>query len=193
MLQFHHTVIYLTIVFFLRVRSRTLCAQWTCHILRTRLSRIPTSRITCHRLVYSYVSFPISRVLLLVRIWIVDSSPVTCSSPFPFWCLLTRLCLMLLLTLTRYVLSTHLETCYSWTLTHLQLIFLLSMFVLVSRRPLYIRLGMGTCSPSSIYFATTLKVQPARSHVLSLVLFSSLAKATALRLLGFILCLLAYR
>ena len=192
MLRFHHTMIYLTIVFFLQVHSRTLCAQWTCHVLQTRLSRIPASCIMCHQLVYSYVSFPVSRVLLLVRIWIVDSSPVTCSSLFPFWCLSTRLCLPLLLTLTRYVSSTRLATRYSWTLTRLQLIFLLSMFVLVSCRPLYIWLGMGTCSPSSIYFATTLKVRPARSHVLSLVLFSSLAKATALRLLGFILCLLAY-
>ena len=44
------------------------------------------------------------------------------------------------------------------------------------------------------YFATTLKVQPARSHVLSLVPSSSLAKATALRSLGSSLPLLfAYR
>ena len=58
-------------------------------------------------------------------------------------------------------LSTRLTTCYFWTydsLVYLQLVCLLCMFVLVSRRPLYIRLGMGTHSPSSIYFATTLQV-----------------------------------
>ena len=56
-LRFHRTCFILTITFLLRVRSRMLCAQWTCHVLRTCLSRIPVSRITCHRLVYSYVSF----------------------------------------------------------------------------------------------------------------------------------------
>ena len=108
------------------------------------------------------------------------------SSRFSFCLVDSSLCLPLLLMLTRYSLSTRLPSRYLWTLTHYQLVFLLSMFVLVSCRPLYIRLGMGTCSPSSIYFATTLKVWPARSHVLSLVLFSSLAKATALRFLGVI-------
>ena len=56
-LQFHRTCFILTITFLLRVCSRTLCAQWTCHVLRTRLSRIPVSCITCHWLVYSYISF----------------------------------------------------------------------------------------------------------------------------------------
>ena len=115
-----------------------------------------TCSLTCTnmdcRLISGYLS------ILCFSFCVVDSSPVTCSSPFPFWCLSTRLCLPLLLTLTCYVSSTRLATRYSWTLTRLRLIFLLSMFVLVSRRPLYIRLGMGTCSPSSIYFATTLKV-----------------------------------
>ena len=68
------------------------------------------------------------------------------------------------------------------------------MFVLVSRRPLYIQLGMGTCSPSSIYFPTTLKVRPVRSHELS---SSSLVHWSRLLLCVFLgvilLCLLAYR
>ena len=58
-------------------------------------------------------------------------------------------------------LSTHLTTRYFWTydsLVYLRLVCLLCMFVLVSHRPLYIWLGMGTRSPSSIYFATTLQV-----------------------------------
>ena len=80
----------LTIVFFLRVRSRMLCAQWTCRILRTRLSHTPVSRVMCHRLVYSYVPIPVSRVSLPVQMWTVDSSPATClSSDSPF-VLLTR-------------------------------------------------------------------------------------------------------
>ena len=58
---------------------------------------------------------------------------------------------------------------------------LLWLFVLVSTDLIYIRLGMRTRSSSSIYFATTLQVWLARSHVLSLVPSSSLAKATALR------------
>ena len=75
----------LTIVFFLRVRSWTLCAQWTCHVLRTRLSHIHVSRITCHQLVYSYVPVSASHVFLLVQMWTVDSLLVTCLfsvSPF---------------------------------------------------------------------------------------------------------------
>ena len=46
-------------------------------VLRTRLSSIPAFCITCHRLVYSYVPVPVSRVHLPLRIWTVDSSPVT--------------------------------------------------------------------------------------------------------------------
>ena len=65
----------LTIVFFLRVRSWTLCAQWTCHVLQTRLSCVPVFHIMCHQLVYSYVSVPVSRVFLLVLLQTVDSSP----------------------------------------------------------------------------------------------------------------------
>ena len=53
-----HQLFFTDTCFPLRVRSRTLCAQWTCHVLRTRLSRIPVSCIPCHRLVYSYVSLP---------------------------------------------------------------------------------------------------------------------------------------
>ena len=65
-LRFHHTCFTLTIVSLLRVCSRTLCAQWTCHVLRTHLSCIPISRIMCHRLVYLYVPISVSRVSLLL-------------------------------------------------------------------------------------------------------------------------------
>ena len=49
----------------------------------------------------------------------------------------------------------------------LWLVYLLRLFVLVSLSLVYIRLEMGICPSSSIYFATTLQVWPARSHVLS--------------------------
>ena len=65
-----HMVSSLTIVFVLRVRSRTLCAQWTCHVLSlVRLYSVPAPRITCHRLMYSYVPVP--------------------SYPFPLTCICT--------------------------------------------------------------------------------------------------------
>ena len=160
MLRFHHAVVYLTFVFLLRVCSRTLCAQWTCHVLQTRLSHIPVSRITCHRLVYSYIS--LSCVLLPVQIWIVNLSPVTCLFRVSLYVLSARtltflayafllLFCRLVSMLTRYSLSTHLLTRY-------RVISLLRTFVIVSRSPLYIWLGMRTRSSSSIYFATTLKV-----------------------------------
>ena len=43
-LRFHHAMIYLTFVFLLRVRSRTLCTQWTCHAYLVFL--FPVSRAT---------------------------------------------------------------------------------------------------------------------------------------------------
>ena len=51
----------------------------------------------------------------------------------------------------------------------------------ISQTCIYTGLEMGR-SPSSIYFATTLKLWPERSHVLSLDCSSSLAKATALHI-----------
>ena len=62
--------------------------------------------------------------------------------------------------------------------------YFLRLLVLVSCSSLYIRLKMGIRPSSSIYFATTLKVWPVRSHELSLILSSLLAKATALRILA---------
>ena len=44
-LRFHCATNYLTFSFHLRVRSRTLCAQWTCYLPRTRLPRILAFRI----------------------------------------------------------------------------------------------------------------------------------------------------
>ena len=89
----------LTIVFLLRICSQTLCAQWTCHVLRTHLLRIPVSCITCHWLVYSYVSLSVSRTFTnmdwrlisgylfvsLFSLCLIDSSMLTFTAyAFPF-------------------------------------------------------------------------------------------------------------
>ena len=126
-------MIYLTFDFFLRVRSRTLCAQWTCHVLWTRLSLPPcpyhvppacvlvrfpfcfTCSLTCMnmdcQLVSGYLSvsrFPFSsRQLVYLRFSLMSIS----------FCLNdSSLYLPLPLTLTCYGLSTRPLTCL---LTHL--------------------------------------------------------------------------
>ena len=179
-------MIILTIVFFLRVRLRTLCAQWTCHVLWTCLPRIPTFRITCHRFVYSYIPVPISRVSLTVQIWTVDSSPDTCLSSVSLFvsstCMLTFVAyafplsfcrLISMLTITAYAfpfvvcrLVSRLVISGLWLITE-SFPFLVSLYLYLAYYYIY-GLEMWACSPSSIYFATTLKVWPARSHVLSL-------------------------
>ena len=102
-----------------------------------------------------------------------DSGLLTRMFPFPFHVFPHRTILDLrfvymycfLFMLTPFVLSTRLYNSLflnsdsPMTRSSLYGLCTLScMFVLVSRRPLYIRLGMGIRSPSSIYFATTLKV-----------------------------------
>ena len=107
-------------------------------------------------------SFPYH--VLPARVLVCSLSRFTCFFMLPFWTnnssMLTRLAYAYFFWIVdSFADSLFLDydssmTCLSFydscTLSH--------MFVLVSRRPLYIRLGMGTRSPSSIYFATTLKV-----------------------------------
>ena len=154
----------LTIVFFLRVRSRTLCAQWTYHVLSGPA--------------YLVLLFPVSRA----------TGSCTRTFPSPFTCFLTCTNMDCWL-VSGYLFFTHFPF-YVCRLKHLRFSLmsfslclvdssLVSLFLdsdsFLTRSPymylylvpLYIRLGMGTCSPSSIYFATTLKVWPARSHELS--------------------------
>ena len=135
MLQFHRAMISLTIVFLLRVRLWTLCAQRTCHVLRTRLSRIPVPHITCHQLMYSYV--PDSRFMCFPYCTDMDCRLVPGHlfvSRFPV-CLVdsytyvSRLYLSPSISSTRLYayhyhlclsfcsLSTRLPSCYFWTLT----------------------------------------------------------------------------
>ena len=125
-------------------------------------------------------------------------------SRFPF-CLVDLYTYVSRLCLSPFVLSTclhayhyclHLLIAVCWLVSWpvFWLISLLRTFVIVLSSSLYIRLEMRTLSSSSIYFATTLKVWPARSHELS---SSSLARWPRLLLCVFLgaclLCLLAYR
>ena len=180
MLRFHRTYYFLTIVFlFLRVRSRTLCAQWTCHVF-SRLGYLvfpfPVSRATgscTHTFPFPSYVFPFTCTTVLI--WIVDSSSVTCLFPIsPFVSMtrpLTFLAYVFLLLSRRLVYAYRYRLClsfcssstcllsrYFWTLTCYRVIFLCCIFVLVSRiLPIYTG-WRWDCSPSSIYFATTLKV-----------------------------------
>ena len=116
------------------------------------------TRITCLRFAYLYVSFPVSHVFLTLPLWTVNSSmPTAC------------------LTLTSF--SSSVESLFP----DYDSSYHIRLFVLVLTRLVYIQLGMRTHSSSSIYFATTLQVRLVRSHVLSLIPSSSLAKAIALR------------
>ena len=136
-----------------KLRSRTLCAQWT-YPHHVQPVHVP---ITCYQFTYLYVPFSFSHVSLTLLLWTIDLSMLTFLS-YAF--------------LLRLVDSLFLDYDSSY---------FLCLFVLVSLSPLYIWLGMRTRSSSSIYFATTLQVQLARSYILSLVPSSSLVKATALR------------
>ena len=111
-------MIYLTIVFLLRVCSRMLCAQWTCHIPWTHLSRIPASRITCHQLVYSYVSVPIHVFSYLYQ-YGLSTRPLTFLD-YTFLFLSCRLVSLhfSLMPVSFCSLSTRLSSCYFWTMTH---------------------------------------------------------------------------
>ena len=104
----------LTIVFLLRVRSWTLCAQWTCHVLRTRLSRTPVSRATglCTRTFpFRLTFYLLYRCGLLTRPWLPVLSPFLILvyrlvhlrfslMPFFFFCVDLSPCLPFVLTLT---------------------------------------------------------------------------------------------
>ena len=82
MLRFHRTH-YLSDVFFsfTSTLADAMHSMDVSRVLRTCLFHIPAPHITCHRLMYSYVSFPsyvFSLMCMCVRIWTVDSSPDTC-------------------------------------------------------------------------------------------------------------------
>ena len=141
-----HIIILLTF-FLYELHSRMLCAQWTYHVT---LARLLVRFLLYHM-------FP-ARVLVCPRSHFHMTCHFTISDCRLIYAYISRLCLLL---------STRLQSRYSWTMTRLWLVSLLQLFVLVSRSLIYMWLGMRTHSSSSIYFATTLKVRPARSHELS--------------------------
>ena len=162
LLRFHRITIYLTFTFMSTLADAMRSMD---------VSRSPDSLIS-----YSRFPYHVPPARVLVRFPSHFTCSLTCTNMdwrlvsgylfvlhFSFCLVDSSLCLPLPLMLTRCSLSIH----DSWTLTRLQLVFPLWTFVIVSCSPLYIRLEMRTCSPSSIYFATTLKVWPARSHELS--------------------------
>ena len=106
----------LTIVFLLRVRSRTLCAQWTCHVLWTQLLHIPVppnhvpparvlvcshSRFTCF-LTSTDVDCGLVDGHLFVFRFPLLSCWLVCAFPFSS----RRFVICLLLPLTLYLLRT---------------------------------------------------------------------------------------
>ena len=135
--------------------------------LRTRLLRIPVSRITCHRLMYSYVSLSISCVLLPVPVWIVDSSPYVSWLRLSPFVSSTRLLMFLAYAFPFVVcrLVSHLVILGLW-LVYDSFPFYERLYVYLADCYIY-GLEMWACSPSSIYFATTLKVWPARDPTYS--------------------------
>ena len=130
--------------------------------------------------------FPVSHVSLCYLFWIDDSSVQT-RLPYAY---------SLVLRLPPFGLSTRLSTRYFWTLTRLRLISpftnSLYLYLAVSSFTIY-TVGDGDLFPIFNLLCNHPKGVTCEIPRTLLVLSSSLAKATALRLLGFVLCLLAYR
>ena len=98
MLRFHRNMYFsLTIVFLLRVRSWTLCAQWMCHILPGLAYLVlpfPVSRATgsCTRT----FPFPFRMFSYLYQYELTTRHRILVCFPFPLWCCrLVSLCLVL--------------------------------------------------------------------------------------------------
>ena len=99
--------------FLLRVRSRTLCAQWMCHAL----SGLAYLVLPYHWLVHSYVSFS-SYVFPLTRTNVACRLVTSYLLAFHFsFCLVNSSTYVSHLHLSLFVLSTRLPSRYFWTLT----------------------------------------------------------------------------
>ena len=118
--DFIATCFVLTFIFFLRVRSRTLCAQWTCHVLWTRLLvyscfsyHVPPARV----LVRSHSVLCVSFYMYLYRYRLSTRLRLSSCSPFPLLCcrLICAYCYCLRFSFCS--LLTRLSSRYSWTLT----------------------------------------------------------------------------
>ena len=191
-------MIYLTIVFLLRICSWMLCAQWTCHVLRTRLScslyHVPPARVlvhsrscftcflTCTNMDCRLVSLRF--LITSVSFCLVDSSAYVsrlCLSSF----LSRRLVCQLVISRT----MTH-SPVYS-SCVSLQTFVLVSSYAVVSQ---YIQVGDGDLFPIFNLLCNHPKGATCEIPVLSL---SSLVRWPRLLLRVFLgvilLCLLAYR
>ena len=159
----------------------------------------------CHRLVYSYISLSVSRVSLLVPIWIVDSSVYVsrlCLSSFSLSTRLRLLVCFMFLLLSRRLVSLRfslmplsfriVDSSPAYLLSITRVISPFRTFVIVLIVCYIYGLEMGLLPIFNLLCNHPKGVTCEIPRTL-LVLSSSLAKATALRLLGFIFCLLAYR
>ena len=134
-----------------------------CHVppARVLVRFLPILRVPSYLYLYCYGLSTRRRLLVCLPFPLLCCRLVSlCFSlmSFSFCVVNSSLCLPLLLTLSRFSLLTHLLSRYFWTLTRYRVISLSCIFVLVSRVLLYIQVGDVGRSPSSIYFATTLKV-----------------------------------
>ena len=188
MLRFHRTMIYLTIVFLLRIRSQMLCAQWTCHVLQTRLSHSPYHMPPARVLVRSCSCFTCFLTCTNMDCRLVSLRFLITSVSF---CLvnlsayISRLCLSSFLSrrlVCRLVISrtmTH-SPVYS-SCVSLQTFVLVSSYAQVVS--LYIRVGDGDPFPIFNLLCNHPKGATCEIPCTLLVLSSSLAKATASRFL----------
>ena len=141
MLRFHRTYGLTDDYFHLRVTLADAMRSMDVPCDPGSLTHTFPFRVTCSRTVYLYVPVPVSHVSLTLPIWIVDSSMLTISSYAYSFCLVDSSVESLFLDYDSFM-----------------LVYLLRLFVLVSRSLVYIWLEMGIRPSSSIYFATTLKV-----------------------------------
>ena len=138
-----------------------LCAQWTCHAYLAFPFHVPPARLLV-RSRYRFTCFPyctdVDWRLICLQYSLMPLLLLSCRLVYAYH---------FRLHVSLFSLSTRLPSCYSWTLTRCQVISLSCIFVLISRLSTIYTGWRWDCSPSSIYFATTLKVWPARSHKLS--------------------------
>ena len=199
MLRFHRAHI-IWHCFSLRVRSRTLCAQWTCHISELAYLVLPyraTSLCTrtfpfpFHVFSYLYQCGPSTRLWPLVCFTVSSFVLSTRLLTFLDYARLLALCRLVYayhyhLCLSYYSLSTRLLSRYFWTLTRYWVISLSCIFVLVPCILLYIRVGDVGLFPIFNLLCNHPKGVTCEIPRTLLVLSSSLVKATALRFLGVI-------
>ena len=202
MLRFHRTMIYLTFVFFYEYARGRYALNGHVTFLRPRLSCIPyhvppawvlvcfPSHFMCFSYLYKYGLTTRPRWLVCLMLLFMFCRLVHLRfslMPFPF-CLDDSSVDSLFLELWLILWLVHPHT------ARLSRYICMYLYLACLVLSLYNGLEMWACPPSSIYFATTLKVWPARSHVLSSSSLARWPRLLASRSLGVrLLCLLAYQ